>query len=951
MKKIIGPLLLSTAFLFSVAWTKPPQSTARENYQKYTDKLLPKILLTEKDLGFEKKYAKDDFRLKVVDDILDEPLLLIDVMENTDNNITKNLSDLPALYASLADYLDLQPVLLATDDTAPNVFAKSDPKEFPPELRQFMNKIASSYYFSSGLLKDSLKNVDNDKFKAYCQEFILEKWDPSITKLKQEDFKDYSEEKFLEMAKKVDMNELIEGFASLISDYSSNIKLIKNLNYSSKTKKIIDSPYGKIIIGSSGNDVYTEKAFMIIDFNGDDIYKDEATRSKFILDFKGNDFYSSKVAGSLGSGIFDYSIFEDFEGDDIYRTSHYSQGSGYFGAGMFIDDKGNDIYESDEYSQGSALFGTGILLDREGNDKYYAAEHSQGFSQTKGVGALIDAKGNDAYFAGGKYLHEPLYADVHRSLSQGFSIGFRPAASGGVAIMWDGEGNDKYDGQVYCQGAGYWFSLGMLIDKEGNDSYTGHIYGQGGGIHLAAGGLYDKNGMDMFSLLDGVGQGGAHDWAVAGLINLGKNNDLYSGSGITRGSSHANGVGFFYDEGGNDVYTGKKTDPSQNGYGTKDRNSISVGLFVDAGGGLDSYYPNGNDNEEWIGGFQGIGYDEPAEIKQANTPKQDAPKTEETFEKLIYPQDKAKIDELYNIATQWGVGTNAEKVPMAQKTLAKAGPEVAQYIFRAHIKAPTTLETRALTVIANENKDKVLSLFKEFIDANDDSTIRSCLALMVDLGITYEQLQKHGFTDEYLKSLITRNYGSSVYSILGNTGNNNVVNILWWALDNQKDLSDKSWISLTGAIGRTGNENDATQLISRINNNDSAIKRFALEDGIVMILRKNKEVRAQILKKWKFGTHEVKDIHVLRACARSENDKGNIKTYIKIAKSDSDTMARLYAVEGIRRLMKSDKSLYDSYLSKLYDMYKQEKESVIRNKIKSIVDFVLDAKRPDVEPY
>ena len=561
----------------------------------------------------------------------------------------------------------------------------------------------------------------------------------------------------------------------------------------------------------------------------------------------------------------------------------------------------------------------------------------------------MDAKGNDVYFAGGKYLHEPLYADVHRSLSQGMSIGFRPDASGGVAILWDGEGNDKYDAQVYCQGAGYWFSLGMLIDKAGNDSYTGHIYGQGGGIHLAVGGLYDKGGMDMFSLIDGVGQGGAHDWAVGGLINLGNNNDLYTGSGIVRGSAHANGVGFFFDQGGNDVYTGKKINPDQNGYGTRDRNSISAGIFIDAGAGLDSYYPAGGDNQEWTGGYTGIGYDESENPTTELIKKQN--EIQQPLETLSYPKDKNKIDELYKIATEWGVGTNAEKVPLAQKTLAKSGATVAEYIFREHIKGASTLELRALIVIARENRENILSLFKEFIDTNDDLKIKTCLSLMSDLSITYAELEKYGFTQDYFKNLINDNYEAAVYYILGNTQDNKAIKTLLWAMDLRKDMNDRAWISLSLAIGKTGNINDTDKLLEKITDNLPAIRRYALEDGLKLILKKFPDLRAKLLTDWNFTNHNFKDIHLLRACVRSDNDKINIEAYIKIAQYDADERARLYAVEGIRRIMRAHKDLYDIYWNKIYELYKRENQKIVQNKLKDIVEFVFDNKKPDIDPY
>ncbi len=146
---------------------------------------------------------------------------------------------------------------------------------------------------------------------------------------------------------------------------------------------------------------------------------------------------------------------------------------------------------------------------------------------------LVDLAGNDAYDAGGVHSDAPLHRDRTMSLSQGFSIGMRPDASGGVGVLVDVAGNDHYAADIYGQGASYWFSLGLLIDDDGNDTYVLGHYGQGAGIHLSAGMLLDRAGQDCYYDQYGVGIGGAHDYAVGFLVDRG-GDDNYSGSGASR---------------------------------------------------------------------------------------------------------------------------------------------------------------------------------------------------------------------------------------------------------------------------------------------------------------------------------------------------------------------------------------------------------------------------------
>ena len=100
----------------------------------------------------------------------------------------------------------------------------------------------------------------------------------------------------------------------------------------------------------------------------------------------------------------------------------------------------------------------------------------------------------------------------YQSFAQGFGMGIRDYAPGGIGEPLNSSGNDLYYTEIYGQGCSYWFSLGLLGDLAGDDTYILAQYGQGSGIHLSAGILYDEQGNDHYLSRWGPGQGDATIW-------------------------------------------------------------------------------------------------------------------------------------------------------------------------------------------------------------------------------------------------------------------------------------------------------------------------------------------------------------------------------------------------------------------------------------------------------
>jgi hypothetical protein len=349
----------------------------------------------------------------------------------------------------------------------------------------------------------------------------------------------------------------------------------------------LNTPYGKIAIGTYGDDVYEGNYLLILDPGGNDMYaitggKKEALLHpvQCIVDLSGNDTYRGGDY-ALGSGYFGIGILHDLSGDDVYSGGNFSLGSGVFGIGYVHDRSGMDSYSSKTNTQGMGFFGIGILQDVQGNDHYVIHAHGQAFAGTRGVGILTDHAGNDSYICASPFQDFLRYDDHFESFAQGAALGYRPIASGGLALLIEHSGNDVYVADIYGQGTGYWYGFGGLIDLQGSDMYKAHQYAQGSGVHLAQGLLWDASGNDTYTS-HGVSQGCGHDIAVGLLIDE-QGNDSYTVESLSLGAGNANAISLFTDLMGDDSYIARNVNNTM-GYSDFRRNYGMIGIFADAGG-------------------------------------------------------------------------------------------------------------------------------------------------------------------------------------------------------------------------------------------------------------------------------------------------------------------------------------------------------------------------------
>jgi hypothetical protein len=354
-----------------------------------------------------------------------------------------------------------------------------------------------------------------------------------------------------------------------------------------------------------------------VDLGGDDHWRDGGATDgasdgtcavSVLIDMGGNDRYEGRENTlAFGAGFFGVGIVLDDGGDDVYSLSgprSAGLGAGCFGFGVLLDAAGNDRFEGDAFCQGAAAAGVGALVDLGGEDRYRAFTYAQGFAFVKGSGLLVDLSGNDVYIAEPIELRRPSpqSKDHNLSLAQGFGYGLRAdyrdghSLAGGVGLLVDGAGNDRYSCGVFGQGGGYWMGVGMLLEGGGDDVYDGVWYVQGASAHFAIGLLEDASGNDSYKASLNMAQGAGHDFSVGALLDR-AGDDSHEAPNLSLGAGNDNGVGLFVDVSGTDHYRSKgvtlggaslamspETPSLRHG-------ALTLGMFFDLGG-EDTYEGN-----------------------------------------------------------------------------------------------------------------------------------------------------------------------------------------------------------------------------------------------------------------------------------------------------------------------------------------------------------------------
>ena len=369
-----------------------------------------------------------------------------------------------------------------------------------------------------------------------------------------------------------------------------------------------ETPHGLVLVAGEGDDVHrtgqqgadlgpAELPAVLIDLGGDDLYVDSpgatvnaagrpALGCVVTVDLAGDDAYESTHDGSQGTGLLGVGLLVDHAGDDGYVGLRWAQGTGFLGVGALVDAAGNDTYRARALAQGTGLWGLGLLVDLAGEDRYEAQRYGQAVGLAGGLGVLVDHRGEDEYYCKGTWPSGYGTAGVYEGWGQGCGVGFRTLASGGVGLLVDGGGADRYEGGNFSQGGGYYHGLGALFDRgKRDDRYVGSRYNQGFSAHQAAGYFHDEGGDDRYRARNAVISGLAWDECVSVFIDD-SGDDRYEGAGFSLGASAHNAIAIFWDRRGTDTYrTNDLARSGPNDY----HGGTSLSFFLDEGRDQDAY--------------------------------------------------------------------------------------------------------------------------------------------------------------------------------------------------------------------------------------------------------------------------------------------------------------------------------------------------------------------------
>jgi hypothetical protein len=432
----------------------------------------------------------------------------------------------------------------------------------------------------------------------------------------------------LMIAERVDVGALIQQarIAALLIDpaFIASLREAADAGGMDLSQDIVtrrDTPHGKIAIAGIGRQRHEATHYAALyDLGGDDVYANNQGASMpglmptaVLVDYDGDDAYESTDAFSQACGDMGVGMIVDLTGNDSYIGMRFTQGTGFMGVGLLIDETGDDVYRGLHEHQGVGHYGVGLLVDRAGDDRYEAHLASQGVGLPGGFGALIDHSGDDELYCKGNQQSGYGTSGIFEGWGQGAGIGYRPYASGGVGLIYDGGGKDRIEGGNFTQGGGYFYGLGVLFcDGDDDDRYIGSRYAQGFTAHQAAGIMIEVGGNDIYQTRAFVAQGLAWDEAISVFIDE-AGDDRYEGGSFSHGASAMNGLCLFLERDGRDTYL--YTDQAQAG-GNSYHGGKSLSVFIDEGGD-DDQYPSKPNNAIRHGGENYIFIDLPGSIDDA----------------------------------------------------------------------------------------------------------------------------------------------------------------------------------------------------------------------------------------------------------------------------------------------------------------------------------------------
>ena len=223
---------------------------------------------------------------------------------------------------------------------------------------------------------------------------------------------------------------------------------------------------------------------------------------------------------------------------------------------LVLDVGGDDVYEFLPRSDSHRI---SVLLDHKGNDRYIAkSPGADPSAATLGYGILWDTQGDDRY-EGTQHAQASALFGAALLVDGGGQNRFvanshaQAHAIGGLALLIGGSGDDRYTAQTHAQGSAGPQGVAVLIDPAGNDQYTldntplirpsPQLPSRNTSMGQGAGRGLRADSADGPSTAGGIGI----------LLDL-AGNDTYVAQVFAQGAGYQEGLGMLIDNAGNDHF-------------------------------------------------------------------------------------------------------------------------------------------------------------------------------------------------------------------------------------------------------------------------------------------------------------------------------------------------------------------------------------------------------------
>ncbi len=321
-------------------------------------------------------------------------------------------------------------------------------------------------------------------------------------------------------------------------------------------RSILGTGKGGFFIGGQADGEYTAGAY------------------DFLVDLGGDEHYTNPLTGS---GIFQYDVGG---GDDRYEPTGAGPnlGAPALGIAVLADDGGSNRFTSSgAKTQGAALLGeVGILVTYNGTNKFNASASNVAQGAANGGGYAVLANfggGQDEYLMTGTGIAQGAASGAGQAIlidgggDNTFTAldaaGSQGAGNlqGSFAMLWSGDGNDRYIAGSGSQGSGRVGGAGILLDTGGDDTHKANQQAQGSGVSGGTGGssggtgwLVDLGGYDRYEAV-AMAQGHVSGATSTGALFDLHGDDRYDSEGAGQGWMESGcGIALLLDTAGNDAY-------------------------------------------------------------------------------------------------------------------------------------------------------------------------------------------------------------------------------------------------------------------------------------------------------------------------------------------------------------------------------------------------------------